>query len=98
MTDKEFTDHLWQRSIEIEPRANDTLKKRPSERRWPGLKLTSPGIKPKTLPGKNHPNPLPKILSGSGSRASEDDSNAPLLHWQHLPASLSLHQTSSPPS
>jgi son of sevenless-like protein len=106
MTDKEFTDHLWQRSIEIEPRANDTLKKRPSERRWPGLKLTSPGIKPKTLPGKNHPNPLPKILSGSGSRASEEDSplpspsfGSPVQVFRQSPVSTPVtpgYQTGSP--
>lgn len=77
MTDKEFTDYLWQRSIEIEPRNNDTIKRRAAERKWPGLSLRSPGIKPKNLPGKNHPNPLPKILSGSGSRVSEDDSPLP---------------------
>eukprot|EP00092_Neocalanus_flemingeri_P012439 GFUD01013410.1.p1 GENE.GFUD01013410.1~~GFUD01013410.1.p1 ORF type:complete len:1387 (-),score=368.57 GFUD01013410.1:1178-5338(-) len=72
MNEKEVTDTLWARSTEIEPRASDTIKRRNCERRWPGLTLKSPGIRPKTLPGKNHPNPLPKIGSGN-SRASKED-------------------------
>jgi len=106
MTDKEFTDYLWQRSIEIEPRNSDTIKRRAAERKWPGLNLRSPGIKPKNLPGKNHPNPLPKILSGSGSRVSEDDSplpspsfGSPVQVFRQSPASTPAtpgYQTSSP--
>ena len=65
---------MWARSIEIEPRSSDTLKRRNCERRWPGLSLKSPGIRPKGLPGKNHPNPLPKI----GSRHSKDENVSPL--------------------
>ena len=60
--------------MEIEPRASDTIKRKNPERRWPGLSLKSPGIKPKTLPGKNPPNPLPKISSGHTSRHSKDES------------------------
>ena len=45
------------------------MKRRNHERKWPGLSLKSPGIRPKGLPGKHHPNPLPKI----GSRPSKDD-------------------------
>merc|ERR1712142_264995 len=72
LNEKEVTDYLWARSTEIEPRSSDTIKRRNCERRWAGLKLTSPGIKPKILPGKNHPNPLPKIGSGN-SRPSKED-------------------------
>jgi len=71
---KEINDYMWSRSIEIEPRSSDTLKRRNCERRWPGLSLKSPGIRPKGLPGKNHPNPLPKI----GSRHSKDENVSPL--------------------
>ena len=72
----QISDYLWSRSEEIEPRSSNTstIKKRNSERRWPGLSLKSPGIRPKGLPGKNHPNPLPKI----GSRPSKDDNVSPL--------------------
>merc|ERR1719361_2811516 len=69
LTEKEISDFLWSRSIEIEPRNSETIKRRNHERKWPGLSLKSPGIRPKGLPGKHHPNPLPKI----GSRASKDD-------------------------
>jgi len=75
--EKEVTDFLWQRSTEIEPRASDTIKRRNCERRWAGLKLNSPGIKPKILPGKNHPNPLPKIGSGNSRPSKEDVSPLP---------------------
>ena len=70
----QINDYMWSRSIEIEPRSSDTLKRRNCERRWPGLSLKSPGIRPKGLPGKNHPNPLPKI----GSRHSKDENVSPL--------------------
>ena len=76
INEKEITDYLWQKSVEIEPRAADTIKRKNPERRWPGLSLKSPGIKPKTLPGKNPPHPLPKIAGGgSSSRASKDESS-----------------------
>ena len=71
---------MWARSIEIEPRASDTIKRKNAERRWPGLPLKSPGIKPKFQAAKNPPNPLPKpssISSSSGvhnSRQSKDES------------------------
>jgi len=71
-SEKEITDYLWAKSTEIEPRASDTIKRRNCERRWPGLSLKSPGIRPRILPGKNHPNPLPKIGSGN-SRTSKED-------------------------
>ena len=68
-----MTDYLWERSVEIEPRSSsDTVKRRNAERRWPGLPLKSPGIKPRTLPGKNPPHPLPKISSGGGSGAAQN--------------------------
>ena len=72
----QISDYLWSRSEEIEPRSSNTntIKKRNCERRWPGLSLKSPGIRPKGLPGKNHPNPLPKI----GSRPSKDENVSPL--------------------
>lgn len=42
---------------------------------WTRKKLfDSPGIKPRTLPGKNPPHPLPKISSSGTSRASKDES------------------------
>jgi len=71
-SEKEITDYLWAKSTEIEPRASDTIKRRNCERRWLGLSLKSPGIRPRILPGKNHPNPLPKIGSGN-SRTSKED-------------------------
>ena len=67
-----MTDYLWAKSTEIEPRSSDTIKRRNCERRWPGLSLKSPGIRPKFLAGKNHPNPLPKI-GGGNSRPSKED-------------------------
>ena len=69
-----MTDYLWARSTEIEPRADSTMKRRHQERRWARLPLKSPGTKPKTLPGKNHPNPLPS-LSKSGSRPSKEETS-----------------------
>jgi hypothetical protein len=30
-------------------------------RKWPDLNLKSPGIKPRHLPGRTHPNPLPSV-------------------------------------
>ena len=81
LQEKEITDYLWAKSIEIEPRSStDTMSKRKNpERRWPGLSLKSPGVKP-----KNPPHPLPKISSaGSGggashtaSRQSKDESSS----------------------
>ena len=63
----QISDYLWARSVEIEPRNSDTIKRRNCERRWPGLNLKSPGIRPKDLRGKNHPKPL--VM---GSRSRED--------------------------
>ena len=40
--------------------------------RWPRLTLKSPGTKPRTLPGKQHPNPLPSI-GKSGGRPSKEE-------------------------
>ena len=40
--------------------------------RWPRLPLKSPGTKPRTLPGKQHPNPLPSI-GKSGGRPSKEE-------------------------
>jgi hypothetical protein len=37
--------------------------------KWKNLNLKSPGIKPKNLPGKNHPNPLPRIRPSNRSQA-----------------------------
>ena len=86
----QISDYLWSRSVEIEPRSSDTLKRRSCERRWPGLNLKSPGIRPKDLRGKNHPNPLPKI----GSRSKEDVSplaspsfGSPVAVFKQSPAS-----------
>jgi len=71
-TEKEVTDYLWSRSTEIEPRADSTMKRRTAERRWARLPLKSPGTKPRTLPGKQHPNPLPSI-GKSGGRPSKEE-------------------------
>jgi len=71
-SEKEVTDYLWSRSTEIEPRADSTMKRRTAERRWPRLPLKSPGTKPRTLPGKQHPNPLPSI-GKSGGRPSKEE-------------------------
>ena len=77
MYSAQITDYLWSRSIKLEPQATDTIKPRSYERRWPGLALKSPGIRPRGLPGKHHPNPLPKIGS-SQSRNSKDEAGSPL--------------------
>ena len=68
MESTEVEDYLYRKSLEIEPRNSDTIKRRTFERKWPGLNLKSPGIRPKGLPGKNHPKPLPNM-----SRQSKDD-------------------------
>merc|ERR1719319_860926 len=72
-SEKEVTDYLWARSTELEPRADSTIKRRiNTERRWPRLTLKSPGIKPRGLPGKQHPNPLPSLTKG-GHRPSKEE-------------------------
>jgi len=51
-------------------------------RRWPDLNLKSPGIKPRNLPGRNHPpGPLPSMgerhLFPSTVRLPEDGEETP---------------------
>jgi len=87
LDDKEVTDYLWGKSIEIEPRSSDTIKRKTAERRWPGLSLKSPGVKP-----KNPPHPLPKISSSSHtSRQSKDES--PLSSPNNWGGSTSVKQS-----
>ena len=75
----QINDYLWSKSIEIEPRSSDTIKRRNCDRRWSGLPLKSPGIRPKGLPGnKNPPNPLPKIGSRHRDNGSRDNDVSPL--------------------
>ncbi|XP_065353611.1 protein son of sevenless-like [Cloeon dipterum] len=51
--------YLYNKSLELEPRACKQLPRFP--RKWPDLNLKSPGIKPKNLPGRTYPNPLPPV-------------------------------------
>eukprot|EP00096_Caligus_rogercresseyi_P007418 TRINITY_DN25269_c0_g1_i1.p1 TRINITY_DN25269_c0_g1~~TRINITY_DN25269_c0_g1_i1.p1 ORF type:complete len:705 (+),score=203.14 TRINITY_DN25269_c0_g1_i1:125-2116(+) len=99
-SEKDITDHLWQNSITIEPRVMDAAAKKKvyeGKIRWKGLTLRSPGIKPKNLPGKNHPNPLPKIRTHSvRSDAAEDPSPITSPVYQS-PASGPSTPTTSPP-
>ncbi len=55
--------------------------------KWKGLNLKSPGIK-KT--GKNHPNPLPRILQPNRSNTNQSDNNSPLTSpvFQFSPSSI----------
>ena len=48
-------------------------------RKWPDLNLKSPGIKPRNLPGRNHPpGPLPSShLFSSNIRLPEDGEETP---------------------
>ena len=77
-TEKGINDYLYTKSTEIEPRCPDAAQKKKmleGRVKWKGLPLRSPGIKPKNLPGKNHPKPLPSIRS-SRSRHAEKASSA----------------------
>ena len=58
-----------------------------SKAKWKGLNLKSPGIK-KT--GKNHPNPLPRILQPNRSSNNQSDNNSPLTSpvFQFSPSSI----------
>nr|XP_040574852.1 protein son of sevenless-like isoform X1 [Lepeophtheirus salmonis] len=101
LCEKEITDHLWQHSITIEPRVMDAAAKKKvyeGKIRWKGLTLRSPGIKPKNLPGKNHPNPLPKIRTHSVRSGGDAEDPSPITSPVYQsPASGPSTPTTSPP-
>ncbi|CAM1325467.1 SOS1 (predicted) [Pycnogonum litorale] len=71
LTEKEFNDYLYTKSLEIEPRNCKQPPKFP--RKWPELSLKSPGIK---VRHRQHPLPLsmePRSHSASTQRIHEED-------------------------
>ncbi|XP_063219345.1 protein son of sevenless isoform X2 [Bacillus rossius redtenbacheri] len=79
MKDIEVANYLYNQSLRIEPRGCKQPPKFP--RRWPDLQLKSPGIKPRNLPGRSHPVPLPSVgdrhMFPSTSRLPEDGEETP---------------------
>ncbi|KAF4107819.1 son of sevenless homolog 1 [Onychostoma macrolepis] len=78
MTEKEFADYLFNKSLEIEPRNARTLPRFPKKYSCP---LKSPGVRPSTVrPGTmRHPTPLqnePRKISYSRIPDSETESSA----------------------
>ncbi|XP_026130511.1 son of sevenless homolog 1-like [Carassius auratus] len=78
MTEKEFADYLFNKSLEIEPRNARTLPRFPKKYSYP---LKSPGVRPSTVrPGTmRHPTPLqnePRKISYSRIPDSETESSA----------------------
>ncbi|PNF17404.1 hypothetical protein B7P43_G02995 [Cryptotermes secundus] len=78
--DTDISNYLYNKSLEVEPRGCRQPPRFP--RKWPDLNLKSPGIKPRNLPGRNHPpGPLPSMgerhLFPSTSRLPEDGEETP---------------------
>ncbi|KAK7127339.1 hypothetical protein R3I93_020045 [Phoxinus phoxinus] len=78
MTEKEFADYLFNKSLEIEPRNARTLPRFPKKYSCP---LKSPGVRPSTVrPGTmRHPTPLqnePRKISYSRIPDSETENSA----------------------
>ncbi|TRY78935.1 hypothetical protein TCAL_01723 [Tigriopus californicus] len=106
MSDRESPDdYLWDRSNEIEPKNLDPAMKKKileGKPRWKGLNLRSPGIKPKNLPGKSHPNPLPRLKQNHHRQSETDGSDSPLTSPIFRssppsgPSTPSAHQVRSP--
>nr|CAD7260795.1 unnamed protein product [Timema shepardi] len=57
--DCDISNYLYSKSMEVEPRGSKQPPK--FHRKWPELNLKSPGIKPRNLPGRSHPTPLPPM-------------------------------------
>ncbi|XP_076354021.1 son of sevenless guanine nucleotide exchange factor isoform X2 [Tachypleus tridentatus] len=81
LSEKEFNDYLYSKSLEIEPRGCKQPPKFP--RKWPDLSLKSPGIKPR-LSGRSghHLTALPSDLRSFSSTTQllgndDDDSQSP---------------------
>lgn len=79
-TDADISNHLYSKSLEVEPRGCRQPPRFP--RKWPELNLKSPGIKPRNLPGRNHPpGPLPSLVERHlfplTSRLLEDGEETP---------------------
>ncbi|KAK8778665.1 hypothetical protein V5799_019991 [Amblyomma americanum] len=73
MTEKEFTDYLYSKSLEIEPRGCKQPPKFP--RKWPDLPLKSPGIKPRLTRSAGSHQVLPSW--GGAPPASEGEDATP---------------------
>uniref|UniRef100_A0A131YWM5 Son of sevenless n=2 Tax=Rhipicephalus TaxID=426455 RepID=A0A131YWM5_RHIAP len=73
MTEKEFTDYLYSKSLEIEPRGCKQPPKFP--RKWPDLPLKSPGIKPRLTRSAGSHQVLPNW--GGAPPASEGEDATP---------------------
>ncbi|KAL3207758.1 hypothetical protein MRX96_039526 [Rhipicephalus microplus] len=73
MTEKEFTDYLYNKSLEIKPRGCKQPPKFP--RRWPDLPLKSPGIKPRLTRSAGSHQVLPNW--GGALPASEGEDARP---------------------
>lgn len=59
MNETEISNYLYQASLEIEPRGCKAPVKAP--RKWPDVKLKSPGIKPRSSLSRHMPHPLPSM-------------------------------------
>ncbi|XP_060796856.1 son of sevenless homolog 1 [Neoarius graeffei] len=101
MTEKEFTDHLFNKSLEIEPRNARSLPRFPKKYSCP---LKSPGVRPSSSrPGTmRHPTPLqnePRKISYSRIPDSETEScaasapNSPRTPLTPPPASAASSST-----
>ncbi|XP_027008983.1 son of sevenless homolog 1 isoform X1 [Tachysurus fulvidraco] len=101
MTEKEFTDYLFNKSLEIEPRNARSLPRFPKKYSWP---LKSPGVRPSSnRPGTmRHPTPLqnePRKISYSRIPDSETEScaasapNSPRTPLTPPPASAASSST-----
>ncbi|KAF4521736.1 hypothetical protein B566_EDAN010001 [Ephemera danica] len=69
--EQDISNYLYNKSLELEPRNCKQLPRFP--RKWAELNLKSPGIKPRHLPGRTHPNPLPSSASLFVSTARLDN-------------------------
>ncbi|KAJ4439268.1 hypothetical protein ANN_07388 [Periplaneta americana] len=80
MKDTDISNYLYNKSLEVEPRGCRQPPRFP--RKWPEINLKSPGIKPRNLPGRNHPpGPLPSMgerhLFPASVRLPEDGEETP---------------------
>lgn len=107
MGDLEIADILYKKSLDVEPR-NCTRPPR-FPRRWPDVNLKSPGIKPKSFPGRSHPpTPLTSISerhihpSIHSDKDGEDTPRTPLTasapHTPPLPPHTGTGAVISPSS
>ncbi|CAN8031631.1 unnamed protein product, partial [Ixodes persulcatus] len=95
LTEKEFNDYLYAKSLEIEPRGCRQPPKFP--RKWPDLPLKSPGIKPRlTRSGGSH-QVLPSWGGAPAPPSEGEDATPPTSPSTPLtpPYGASLHSDSS---